>query len=158
MDESTEYGYTENRKRASQAGKDGLIMVLGFLFGVGIAYLLTLFHFDHTIIAGVKDMIRIDIGQNGFYLMMGIVGAVSRVMIGGFLTGLAVAYLFTFVKLDHIIIGGLHEWFKYDLSTGGYYLLFAVAGAAASFLKVVRLALSPLFFILGSGKKERSNR
>jgi len=132
-------------------------VVLGFLFGVGVAYLLAFFHFDHTIIAGVKDLIKIDIGQSGFYLMMGIVGGISRVMIGGFVTGLVVAYLFTFIKLDHMIIEGMKEWFKYDLSNSGYYLLFAGIGAAASFLKVVRMVLSPLFFIIG-GKKERTTR
>jgi len=36
-------------------------------------------------------------------------------------------------------------------------LLFAGIGAAASFLKVVRMVLSPLFFIIG-GKKERTTR
>ncbi len=132
-------------------------MVLGFVFGVAVAYLLTLFHFEHTIIAGVKDLIKIDIGQSGFYLMMGILGGLSRVMIGGFLTGLIVAWLFTFINLDHIIINGLKEWFKYDLSTGGYYLLFAVLGAASSFLKVVRMALAPLLFVIGR-KKDRPSR
>jgi hypothetical protein len=132
-------------------------VILGFIFGVSVAYLLTLFHLEHTIIAGVKDIIKIDIGPSGFFLMMGIVGGISRVMIGGFLTGLVVAYLFTFVKLDHIIIEGLQEWFKYDLSMGGYYLLFAVIGAAASFLKIVRMVLSPLLFII-ERKKERPTR
>ncbi|MDR3562707.1 MAG: hypothetical protein P4N59_14905 [Negativicutes bacterium] len=128
-------------------------MILGFIFGVGIAYFLTLFHIDQTIIAGVKDLININIGQSGYFLMMGLIGGISRVMIGGFLTGLVVAYLFTFVKLDHIVIEGLKEWFKYDLSTGGYYLLFAVSGAALSFLKVVRVFLKPVFYLTGRKSK-----
>lgn len=132
-------------------------LLLGFIFGVCVAYLLTLIHLEHTIIAGVKDLIKIDIGQSGFFLLMGILGGISRVMIGGFITGLVVAYLFTFINLDHIVIQGLKEWFKYDLSSGGYYLLFAVIGAAASFLGVVRTFLKPVFFIMGR-KKQRPDR
>jgi hypothetical protein len=131
-------------------------VILGFIVGIGIAYLLTFLHIDHTIIAGVRDLININIGQSGYYLMMGVVGGISRVMIGGVLSGLVVAYLFTFVKLDHIIIDGLKEWFKYDMTTGGYFLLFAIIGAVMSFLKVVRMFLSPLFFIAGT-KKEKSS-
>jgi hypothetical protein len=77
---------------------------------------------------------------------MGIVGSISRVLIGGFFSGLVVAYLFTFVKLDHIILEGLKEWFKYDMSMSGYYLLFALIGLAVSVLQLVRMLLSPLFF------------
>jgi hypothetical protein len=119
-------------------------LVLGFILGIGIAYFLSLLHVDHTIIAGVKDLIKIDIGQNGYYLMMGIVGGISKVMITGFLSGLVVAYLFTYVNLDHVVLGGLKEWFKYDMSIGGYYLLFAIIGALLSFLKVVRMLLTPI--------------
>jgi hypothetical protein len=121
-------------------------MVLGFIIGIGIAYLLTFLHVDQTIILGVKDLIKVDIGHNGYYLMMGIVGSISRVLIGGFFSGLVVAYLFTFVKLDHIILEGLKEWFKYDMSMSGYYLLFALIGLAVSVLQLVRMLLSPLFF------------
>ncbi len=123
-------------------------MVFGFIFGIVIAYLFTFFHIDQVIISGIKDLIRIDIGHSGYYFMMGIVGGISRVMLGGFLTGLVVAYLFTFVKLDHIIIESVKEWFRYDLSMGGYYLLFAIIGAAVSFLEIVRTLLRPLFFIV----------
>jgi hypothetical protein len=130
-------------------------VVLGFIIGIGVAYLLTFFHIDQTIISGVKDLIKIDIGHSGYYLMMGLVGGISRVMIGGFLSGLVVAYLFTFVKLDNIIIEGLKEWFKYDMSMSGYYLLFALIGAAASFLKIVRMLLSPLLFMMGKSGKNR---
>jgi hypothetical protein len=121
-------------------------MVLGFIIGIGIAYLLTFLHVDQTIILGVNDLIKVDIGHNGYYLMMGIVGSISRVLIGGFFSGLVVAYLFTFVKLDHIILEGLKEWFKYDMSMSGYYLLFALIGLAVSVLQLVRMLLSPLFF------------
>lgn len=123
------------------------MMVLGFVMGIGIAYLLTFFHIDQTIILGVRDLIKIDIGQSGYYLLLGIAGGISRVIVGGFISGLIVAFLFTFVKIDHIIIEGLHEWFKYDMSINGYYLLFAIIGAAVSLLKVVRMLLSPLFFL-----------
>lgn len=115
--------------------------------GIGIAYLLTFLHIDQTIILGVRDLIKIDIGQSGYYLLLGIVGGISRVIIGGFISGLIVAFLFTFAKFDRIIIEGLHEWFKYDMSINGYYMLFAIIGAAVSLLKIVRMLLSPLFFL-----------
>lgn len=122
-------------------------MVFGFIIGIVIAYLLTLIHLDHDIISGIRELVKIDIGQSGYYLMMGVVGGISRVMIGGFVSGIIVAYLFTFVKIDHIIMEGVKEWFKYDMGMGMYYLLFAVIGAGISFLKVVRMFLSPLFFM-----------
>jgi hypothetical protein len=127
-------------------------VVFGFILGIGAAYLLTFFHIDQTIIYGVKDLIKIDIGQSGYYLMMGILGGVSRVMIGGFISGLVVAYLFTFINLDHVIIEGLNEWLHYDMSLSGYYLLFAVIGAAVSLLQVVKMMLSPIFFVAGKRK------
>jgi len=122
-------------------------VVFGFIIGIVIAYLLTLIHLDHDIISGIRELVKIDIGQSGYYLMMGVVGGISRVMIGGFVSGIIVAYLFTFVKIDHIIMEGVKEWFKYDMGMGMYYLLFAVIGAGISFLKVVRMFLSPLFFM-----------
>jgi hypothetical protein len=131
-------------------------MVLGFILGIGIAYLLTFLHVDQTIISGVKDLIKIDIGHSGYYLMMGIVGGISRVLIGGFISGLVVAYLFTFVKLDHIIIEGLKEWFKYDMSMSGYYLLFAIIGLAVSVLQLLQMLLSP--FSSGGRNREKKYR
>lgn len=122
-------------------------MIFGFIIGIAVAYLFVFLNIDKTIILGVKDIIKVDIGQSGYYLMFGIVGGVSRAMIGGFFSGLLVAYLFTFVNIDHLIIEGVKEWFRYDMGRGIYYLLFAVLGAAVSFLKVVRMLLSPLFFI-----------
>lgn len=122
-------------------------MVLGFVLGVAIAYLLTFFHIDQTIISGVKDLIKMDIGQSGYYFLFGVIGGISRVMIGGFISGLIVAFLFTLLNLDHIVIDGLKEWFKYDMTTGGYYLVFALLGAALSFLKIIRMCLKPLFFL-----------
>jgi hypothetical protein len=127
-------------------------VVFGFLLGIGVAYVLSIFHIDQIIISGVKDLVRIDIGQSGYYLMMGIVGGVSRVMIGGFITGLVVAFLFTFVNLDHVIIQGLEEWLQYDMSISGYYLLFAIIGAAVSLLQIVKSMLSPVFYIAGKGR------
>jgi hypothetical protein len=125
-------------------------MVLGFLIGIGIAYLLTLFHIDQTIISGVRDLVKIDIGHSGYYLLLGIVGGISRAMIGGFISGLLLAFIFTLVGFDKIIIEGLKEWFKYDMGMSGYYLAFALIGTAVSFLKVVRMFLSPLFFLTRS--------
>lgn len=122
-------------------------MVLGFVLGVAIAYLLTFFHVDQTIISGVKDLIKMDIGQSGYYFLFGVIGGISRVMISGFISGLIVAFLFTLLNLDHIIMDGLKEWFKYDMTTGGYYLLFALLGTALSFLKIIRMCLKPLFFL-----------
>lgn len=122
-------------------------MVLGFVLGVAIAYLLTFFHIDQTIISGVKDLLKMDIGQSGYYFLFGVIGGISRVMISGFISGLIVAFLFTLLNLDHIIMDGLKEWFKYDMTTGGYYLLFALLGAALSFLKIIRMCLKPLFFL-----------
>lgn len=122
-------------------------MFLGFIIGIVIAYLLTFFNIDQTIIIGVRDLINIDIGFNGYYLAMGIMGGISTVMIGSFLSGLFIAYLFTFVRIDHLIIEGVKEWLKYDMSISAYYLLFGIIGAAASFLEVVRMFLSPLFFV-----------
>ena len=122
-------------------------MIFGFIIGIAVAYLFVFLNIDQTIISGVKDIIKVDIGQSGYYLMFGIVGGVSRAMIGGFFSGLFVAYLFTFVNIDHLIIEGVKEWFRYDMGRGIYYLVFAILGAAVSFLKVVRMLLSPLFFI-----------
>ncbi len=122
-------------------------MIFGFIIGIVIAHLLTFVHIDQVIIAGVRDLLKVDIGASGYYLLLGIVGGVSRAMIGGFFSGLLVAYLFTFIQLDHVIIKGMQEWFHYDMGMGVYYLLFAAIGAAVSFLKVVRMFLSPLFFI-----------
>lgn len=123
-------------------------MFFGFIIGLVIAYLLTLVHVDQNIISGIRDLIKIDIGPSGYYLIMGIIGGISRVMIGGLVTGIVVAYLFTFAKIDHIIIEGVKELFKYNMGMGTYYLLFAALGAAISFLKVVRMFLSPLFFMV----------
>jgi len=123
-------------------------MIFGFVIGIVVAHLFVFLNIDKTIIAGVRDVIKVDIGQSGYYLMFGMVGGVSRAMIGGFVSGLLAAYLFTFVNIDHLIIDGVKEWFKYDMGRGVYYLLFAVLGAAVSFLKVVRMLLSPLFFMV----------
>ena len=120
-------------------------MVFGFILGIVIAYLLTLIHLDQDIISGIRELAKIDIGQSGYYLVMGVVGGISRVMIGGFVSGLIVAYLFTFVKIDHIIIEGVKEWFKYDMGMGTYYLLFAAIGAGMSFLTTVRMFLRPIY-------------
>jgi len=129
-------------------------MVFGFVIGIVIAYLLTLIHVDQDIILGIRDMVKVDIGPSGYYLMMGIVGGISLDMIGGFFSGIVVAFLFTFVQLDHIIIQGVKEWFKYDMGMGTYYLLFGVIGAGMSFLTVVRMFLRPLFFM--GKRKHRS--
>ena len=127
-------------------------MVLGFLLGIVIAYILAFFNFDQTIIAGVKDIVKVDIGSHGYYFMLGVIGAISRLMIGGFLSGLFIAYLFTFIKLNHIIIDGLKEWFNYDLSSSGYYLLFAVIGALFSLINGVKTLFSPFSFLTGKKK------
>lgn len=121
-------------------------MIIGFLSGIVVAYLFTYLHVDHIIISGVQNLVKIDIGPSGYYLLMGLVGGISRVMIGGFISGLVVAYLFTFVKLDSVIIEGTKELFKMNVTTSGYYLLFAIIGAALSFLKVIRTFLRPLSF------------
>lgn len=125
-------------------------MFFGFIIGIVIAYGLTFVHVDQAIISGIKNMIKIDIGMMGYYLLMGIIGGISRVMIGGFISGIVVAYVLTFAGADHFIINGLKEWFKYDMGIGAYYLSFAVIGAGLSFLKVVRMFLSPLFFLAKS--------
>ena len=122
-------------------------MIFGFIIGIIIAHLLTFIHVDQVITSGIRDIIKIDIGHSGYYLMMGVVGGISRVMIGGFLSGIVITYLFTFIKFDHIIMEGVKEWFKYDMGVGAYYLLFAIIGAGTSFLKVVRMFLRPLFFM-----------
>lgn len=122
-------------------------MIFGFIIGIVIAYLLTFIHVDQDIISGIRDIVKVDIGHSGYYLMMGVLGGISRVMIGGFISGIIVAYLFTFVNIDHIIIEGVKEWFKYDMGIGTYYLLLAVIGAGISFLEVVRAFLRPLFFM-----------
>lgn len=123
-------------------------MISGFVIGIVIAYILTFTHINQVIISGIKEIIKFDIGQTGYYLIMGIAGGISRVMIGGFLSGIVVAYLLTVAKFDHFIIEGVKEWFKYDMGTGAYYLLFAVIGAGISFLEVVKMFLSPLFSIV----------
>lgn len=121
-------------------------MIFGFIIGIGIAYVLTFVHMDQAIISGIKNIMKFDIGTVGYYLLLGLIGGISRVMIGGFITGLVVAYLLTFVNVDHFMITVAKEWFKYSMGIGTYYLLFAVLGAGLSFLKVVRMFLSPLFF------------
>jgi len=120
-------------------------MIVGFLLGLVVAYVLAFFHIDATIIAGVKELVKLDIGVNGYFLLMGLVGAISRMMIGGFVTGMFIAYAFTFINLDPLIIKGVKELFKIDIGMGGYYLLFAIIGAAVSLLKIVRTFLRPLF-------------
>ena len=122
-------------------------MIFGFIIGIVIAYGLTFIHVDQAITSGIKNIIKVDIGVIGYYLLMGVIGGISRVMIGGFISGVVIAYLLTFGKVDHFIIEGAKEWFKYDMGIGTYYLLFAVLGAGLSFLKVVRMFLSPLFFL-----------
>lgn len=122
-------------------------MVFGFIIGIVIAYGLTFIHVDQAITSGIKNLIKFDIGVVGYYLLMGIVGGISRVMIGGVISGVVIAYLLTFAKVDHFIVEGVKELFKYDMGMGAYYLLFAVLGAGLSFLKVVRMFLSPLFFL-----------
>lgn len=122
-------------------------MFFGFIIGIVIAYGLTFIHVDQAIISGIKNIVKFDIGVTGYYLLMGIVGGISRVMIGGFISGIVIAYVLTFANMDHFIIEGAKEWFKYDMGMGAYYLLFAVVGAGLSFLKVVRMFLSPLFFM-----------
>lgn len=123
-------------------------MIFGFVIGIIVAHLFVLLNIDKNIISGVRDIINVDIGQSGYYFMFGIVGGISRTMISGFFSGLLVAYLFTFLNIDHLIIQGVREWFHYDMGRGIYYLLFAILGAAVSFLKVVRMLLSPLFFMV----------
>ena len=120
-------------------------MIFGFIIGIVIAYLLTIIHVDQDIISGVRNVVKVDIGPSGYYLMMGIVGGISLDIMGGIASGIIVAFLFTFVNLDNIIIQGVREWFKYDMGMGTYYLLFAAIGAAMSFLTTVRMFLRPIY-------------
>ncbi|MBC8014755.1 MAG: hypothetical protein H7X79_03305 [Sporomusaceae bacterium] len=120
-------------------------MVVGFVIGVVIAYFLTATHIDQVIISSINDITKFDIGQVGYYLIMGIAGGISLIAIGGFLSGIMVAYLLTWPGFDQYIIEAIKEWFNYDMSRGAYYLLFAVMGAAISFLEVVQMSLSSLF-------------
>jgi len=117
----------------------------GFIIGIIIAYLLTLINVDQDIISGIRSIVNVDIGSSGYYLVMGVVGGISLDLIGGFFSGIVVAFLFTFVNLDHIIIQGVREWFKYDMGMGTYYLLFGVIGAGMSFLTAVKMFLRPLY-------------
>lgn len=127
-------------------------MIFGFIIGLVIAYGLTFVHVDQAIISSIKSIIKIDIGVTGYYILMGLAGGISRVMIGGFISGVILAYVLTFVNVDHFIIESAKGLFKYDMGVGAYYLLFAVLGAGLSFLKVVRMFLSPLFFFLKTKK------
>ena len=122
-------------------------MIFGFILGIVIAYLLTFIHVDQDIISGIRSIAKIDIGSSGYYLIMGVVGGISLDLIGGFFSGIVVAFLFTFITLDHIIIQGVREWFKYDMGMGTYYLLFGVIGAGMSFLTTVRMFLRPIFYM-----------
>lgn len=121
-------------------------MLVGFMMGIGVAVLLAQFQVDSVIIAGMRDFFKINIGQNGYYLLMGIIGGISRVMIGGFVSGLFFAYAFTFVKIDMIIIKGMRELLSINLSTAEYYVMFGAIGAGLSLLKIVQTCLAPLFF------------
>jgi len=123
-------------------------MAFGFIIGMVIAYGLTFVHVDQTIISGIRNIVKFDIGTMGYYLLMGMVGGISRVMIGGVISGIAIAYMLTFAQVDHFVIEGVKQGFKYDMGIGAYYLLFAVLGAGLSFLKVVRMLLSPLVFLV----------
>jgi hypothetical protein len=129
-------------------------MIFGFIIGIVIAYGLTFVHVDQAITSGIKNIVQFDVGATGYYLLMGIAGGISRVMIGGFISGVIVAFILTYVNLDHFIIVSMKEWFKHDVGIGAYYLLFGVAGAGLSFLKVVRILLSPLFFFAKSDKRK----
>jgi len=122
-------------------------VIFGFILGIVIAYLLTFIHVDQDIISGIRSIAKIDIGSSGYYLIMGVVGGISLDLIGGFFSGIVVAFLFTFITLDHIIIQGVREWFKYDMGMGTYYLLFGVIGAGMSFLTTVRMFLRPIFYM-----------
>lgn len=123
-------------------------MIFGFIVGIAIAHLLTFVHMDQIIISGVRDLIKVDINISGYYLMLGMVGGISRAMIGGFFSGLFIAYLLTYITVDHIIIENIRQLFKYDMGQNVYYLLFGVLGAAVSFLKIVRMFLSPVLFFV----------
>ena len=79
-------------------------MIFGFIIGIVIAYLLTLVHVDQDIISGVREIAKVDIGSSGYYLMMGVLGGISLDIIGGIFSGIIVAFLFTLVNLDHIIM------------------------------------------------------
>lgn len=120
-------------------------MIVGFVIGIVVAYFLTSTHIDQVIISSLNDITKFDIGRVGYYLIMGIAGGISLIAIGGFLSGIMVAYLLTWPGFDQYIIEAIRDWFSYDMSRGAYYLLFAVMGAAISFLEVVQMSLGSLF-------------
>lgn len=120
-------------------------MIIGFLVGIAVAYALSWFHIDAVIIAGVKQLFNMDIGTSGYYLLMGLACGISRVILGGMITGLIVAYIFTFFELDVMIIQGLKEVFKLNLTIDGYYIIFAIMGAVFSLLRMIRFFAGPLF-------------
>lgn len=120
-------------------------MIVGFVIGIVVAYFLTSTHIDQVIISSINDITKFDIGRVGYYLIMGIAGGISLIAIGGFLSGIMVAYLLTWPGFDQYIIEAIRDWFSYDMSRGAYYLLFAVMGAAISFLEVVQMSLGSLF-------------
>jgi hypothetical protein len=50
---------------------------------------------------------------------------------GGIIGGLILAWLLTWLGVEHIIISGVAEIFKIQIGIAGYYVVFAIAGFIA---------------------------
>lgn len=47
---------------------------------------------------------------------------------GGIIGGLIIAWILSWFGIDNIIIRGVNELFDIEISTAGYYVLFAIVG------------------------------
>ena len=56
-------------------------------------------------------------------------------MLGGFLIGIFVAWILSFFGIDSMIIQGLNELFKLEITSAGYYTLFALIGLIGGAIK-----------------------
>ncbi len=56
-------------------------------------------------------------------------------MLGGFLIGILVAWILSFFGIDSMIIQGLNELFKIEITSAGYYTLFALIGLVGGAIK-----------------------
>ncbi|MBC7088059.1 MAG: hypothetical protein H5T96_06165 [Tissierellales bacterium] len=56
-------------------------------------------------------------------------------MLGGFLIGIFVAWILSFFGVDSMIIQGLYELFNIEITSAGYYTLFALIGLVGGAIK-----------------------
>lgn len=53
---------------------------------------------------------------------------------GGIISGMLIAWILTWFKVDRIIIQGVWELFRMHIGIAGYYVIFAIAGLLTELL------------------------